>query len=199
MRSIPEALNKVSYWYRTTIDVPATYRRRRTWLHFGGVNYAGEIWLNSTKLGTLKGAFARGDFDITGLVKAGKPAGLAVLVAPQPHAGLPHEHTVANGTGHNGGQTAIDGPTFLSTIGWDWLMAVRDRDTGLWQPVALSDSGPVTIEAPHVVSHLSTGLDSADLNIATTLTNHTDHPVTGMLVGTIIGESQPVEFRRRSR
>ncbi len=197
MRLIPESLNKASYWYRTTIHVPARYNGRRTWLHFGGVNYAAEIWLNGQKLGSMKGAFIRGDFDLTALVKPGTSAGLAVLVAPQPHPGVPHEHTVANGTGHNGGQTAIDGPTFLASIGWDWLMAVRDRDTGLWQPVTLSDSGPVTIKAPHVVSHLSTELDSADLDIAATLANHTDHAVTGTLVGTITGEPSPIEFRKQ--
>lgn len=197
MRSIPESLNKASYWYRTVINLPATHKGRRTWLNFDGVNYAAEIWLNGGKLGTLKGAFVRGHFDVTGLLKPGRPAVLAVLVSPQPHPGLPHEHTVANGTGHNGGETALDGPTFLATIGWDWLMAVRDRDTGLWQPVTLSDSGPVTIEAPYVVSHLSTGLDSADLDVTATLTNHTDHPVTGMLVGTISGEPQPIEFRKK--
>ncbi len=37
--------------------------------------------------------------------------------------------------GPNGGESAIDGPTFLSTIGWDWLPAIRDRDTGIWQKV----------------------------------------------------------------
>ncbi len=195
MRAIPESLNKASYWYRTTVTVPAGYKGRRTSLHFGGVNYAAEIWLNGRKLGTMKGAFARGDFDITGLVKPGKPAGLAVLVAPQPHPGVSHEHTVAGGMGPNGGETAIDGPTFLSAIGWDWLMTVRDRDTGLWQPVTLTDSGPVTIEAPHVVSHLSAALDSADLDIRATLNNHTDRPVTGTLVGTVTGEPNPVEFR----
>lgn len=196
MRAIPESLNRTSYWYRTTLQVPASARGRRTTLHFGGVNYSAEIWLNGKQVGTMKGAFVRGDFDITSLVQPGKAAGLAVLVGPQPHPGTPHEHTVANGTGHNGGETALDGPTFLSTIGWDWLMAVRDRDTGLWQPVTLSENGPVSIDAPHVVSDLSASLDTADLHVSATLTNHTDKPVSGTLVGTITGESNPIEFRR---
>ena len=40
MRAIPESLNKTSYWYRTTFTVPAAYKGRHTWLHFGGINYA---------------------------------------------------------------------------------------------------------------------------------------------------------------
>ena len=55
-------------------------------------------------------------------------------------------HTLRNGVGQNGGITALDGPTFLSTIGWDWLDAVRDRDTGIWQKVFLSATGPVVVE-----------------------------------------------------
>ena len=42
MRSIPESLNKTSYWYRTRFAIPATYKGRHVWLHFGGVNYAAE-------------------------------------------------------------------------------------------------------------------------------------------------------------
>jgi len=43
MRAIPESLNKTSYWYRTTFIVPAAYKGRHTWLHFGGINYSAEI------------------------------------------------------------------------------------------------------------------------------------------------------------
>src|ERR1035437_10342546 len=39
MRAIPESMNKASYWYRANLTVPASYNRRYTWLHFGGVNY----------------------------------------------------------------------------------------------------------------------------------------------------------------
>jgi mannosylglycoprotein endo-beta-mannosidase len=196
MRAIPESLNKASYWYRATLTVPRSYSGRRTWLHFGGVNYSAQIWLNGKQIGVLKGAFLRGDFDITEAVKPGKTTGLAVLVSPQPHPGTPHEHTVANGTGHNGGETAIDGPTFLSTIGWDWLMAVRDRATGLWQPVTLSDSGPVTVETPQVVSHLSPALDAAGLDVSAKLLNHSGKSVAGVLVGTISGEPNSIVFRK---
>ena len=58
MRAIPESLNKTSYWYRTTLTIPATYRGRRTWLHFGGINYSAEIWVNGRQVGSLRGAFS---------------------------------------------------------------------------------------------------------------------------------------------
>jgi beta-mannosidase len=107
MRLIPESLNKTSYWYRTTFAVPASYKARHTWLHFGGINYSSEIWVNGQRAGTTRGAFIRTDLDISALVKPGTTATLAILVAPQPHPGIPVEHTVANGVGKNGGDTAI--------------------------------------------------------------------------------------------
>jgi mannosylglycoprotein endo-beta-mannosidase len=185
MREIPESLNKTSYWYRTTFNVPAVYKGRRIWLHFGGINYSAQIWVNGQQAGTIRGAFIRGDFDVSEFVKPGHRAVLAVLVAPQPHPGIPHEHTVALGVGQNGGETAIDGPTFLSTIGWDWLPAVRDRDTGIWLPVTMNATGPVLVKDPFITADLSAAHDSADLHFAATLENKSPKPVTGTLTGVI--------------
>ena len=145
---IPESLNKTPWWYRTEFVVPAAYTGRQTWLNFDGINYSADIWLNGHNIGHMIGAFQRGRFNITPLVKPGQPAVLAVLITPQPHPGVPHEHTIAAGLGPNGGITAVDGPTFLSTIGWDWIPAIRDRDSGIWAPVFLSSTGPVTLRDP---------------------------------------------------
>ena len=196
MRAIPESLNKTRYWYRTTFTVPEQYRGKHTWLHFGGVNYSAEVWVNGRQAGTMRGAFIRGEFDVTAMVQPGRRAVVAVLVSPQPHPGIPHEHTVANGVGKNGGETALDGATFLSTIGWDWLPAVRDRDTGIWLPVTLSSTGPVSVKDPYVTSDLNAGHDTADLHLATTLQNNTDQLAVGTLVGTISGQGPDVTFHK---
>ena len=88
--------------------------------------------------------------------------------------------------GPNGGITAIDGPTFLSTIGWDWLPAVRDRDTGIWQKVYLSATGPVVFKDPLVTTDLPLPkTDSSDVAVQATVENVTDQPVKGTLEGTI--------------
>ncbi|RZU40488.1 beta-mannosidase [Edaphobacter modestus] len=196
MRSIPESLNKTSYWYRTTFTVPAAYKGRHTWLHFAGINYSAEVWVNGHKAGEMRGAFLRGDFDISAYVQPGKTAALAVLVSPQPHPGVPHEHTAALGVGKNGGETALDGPTFLSTIGWDWLPAIRDRDTGIWLPVTLSSTGPVIVKDTFVTSDLARTNDAADLSISTTATNLSPKPIQGTLVGTVKGQGEPISFRK---
>jgi mannosylglycoprotein endo-beta-mannosidase len=199
MRAIPESLNKTSYWYRAVVNIPSAYKGRHTWLHFEGINYSSEVWVNGKKAGTTRGAFIRGDFDISEFVKPGHKAVIAVLVSPQPHPGVPHEHTVANGVGANGGESAIDGPTFLSTIGWDWLPAVRDRDTGIFLPVTMDSTGDVIIRDPFVTASLSPSHDMADLHIATALENKSSKPITGTLRGTIQwkdSQDHPITFQR---
>jgi beta-galactosidase/beta-glucuronidase len=108
---IPESLDKESFWYRTSMEVPSSYKGQHVWLNFDGINYASTIWVNGTQVGTTKGAFIGGVFDITANVKPGQKAVLAVLVTPQPHPGISHEHTLRAGIGLNGGESAIDGPT----------------------------------------------------------------------------------------
>ena len=194
---IPENLCRTSYWYRTTFTVPESYSGHRVWLNFDGINYHADVWVNGTKAGAITGAFIRGNFDISSLVQAGQTATLAVLVAPQPHPGDPIEHTISRGVGKNGGITAIDGPTFLCTIGWDWIPGIRDRDTGIWQKVFLSASGPVLIKEPLVTTDLPLPkLDSSDITIQVKLQNLTAQTEKGVFKGSFgdVTFEQPVEI-----
>jgi beta-mannosidase len=178
----PDSLCRTSWWYRNEFNVPADYAGKNIFLNFMGINYAAEVWVNGEKTGDIRGAFARGIFDISKLVAAGKPVAVAVLVAPQPNPGVPHEHTIALGMGQNGGITAMDGPTFMCSLGWDWIPAIRDRNTGLWQKVFLSASGPVAINDPLVTTDLPLPkLDSADIAIQITAKNLSSQPQKGLL------------------
>src|SRR4051812_11153382 len=138
-----------------------------------------EVWLNGVKIGGTVGAFIRGQFDFTPV--AGENV-IAVRVRPPPHPGTPHEQSIAAGVGPNGGQLAIDGPTFAATEGWDWIPAIRDRDTGLWRPVELLVHGAVRILDPKIVTDLPLPrIDSADI--------HVDVPIDNA------GEDRPEEVR----
>ena len=183
---IPESLAHSSYWYRTVIAVPKSYKNHRVWLNFEGINFSADVWVNGVQAGTIRGAFIRGIFDITADVKPGKPAVVAVLIAPQPHPGAPHVHTLRAGIGPNGGISAIDGPTFFSTIGWDWLPTIPDRDTGIWQKVYLSATGPVVVKNPYVTTDLPLPrTDSADVTVQATVENVSGKQVKGELRGSI--------------
>ena len=181
---IPESLAHQAYWYRTTIAIPRAYKGHHIWLNFDGINFSAEVWVNGAAAGTIRGAFIRGTFDITAHARPGGVAVVAVLVRPQPHPGKPHVHTLRTGIGPNGGISSIDGPTFLSTIGWDWLPTIPDRDTGIWQKVYLSATGPVVVKNPYVTTDLPLPrTDSANVTVQATLENITDKREKGVLQG----------------
>uniref|UniRef100_UPI001C2DB1DD glycoside hydrolase family 2 protein n=1 Tax=Sphingomonas bacterium TaxID=1895847 RepID=UPI001C2DB1DD len=176
--AIPEGLARQDYWYRSEFDAPAGEPGRRRYLTFDGVNYAAEVWLNGDVIGTMKGAFIRGRFDVTGRLLPGRNA-VAVRVSPPPHPGLAQEESLTGGNGENGGTMMLDGPTFVATEGWDWIPSVRDRNTGLWQGVTLSETGAATLGDAHVVTTLPRADNSvAQVEITTPVTNPTDRVVT---------------------
>ena len=185
---IPESLARTSYWYRTEFTVPADFANHQVWLNFAGINYIADVWVNGTRVGTIRGAFMRGRFNITALVHPGAAAAVAVLIHPPPHAGDPWEKTVANQRGPNGGGVngalGQDGPTFVASIGWDWVPGIRDRQMGIWQRVTLTASGPVVVKDPSVTTVLPLPkTDSADVSIEATVQNISDVPQTGVLSG----------------
>lgn len=117
--SIPDSLCRMEWWYRVVFNRPEYGSMKKAWLTFEGINYMADCWMNSLKLGTIKGAFARGRFDVTDFLKEKNT--LAVKIYPPDNPGIPHEQSMAAGQGHNGGILCLDGPTFISSEGWDWI------------------------------------------------------------------------------
>src|SRR5580704_4935310 len=182
---IPESLNKQDYWYRVEFHTPKAAHGRRLALTFEGINYRAAVWLNGQPLGSIKGAFIRGVFDVSNVVKSDHANVLAVRVSPPPHPGIPQEQSIKGGPGENGGIMCLDGPTFVATEGWDWIPAIRDRDTGIWQPVTLTASGGVQIGDPQIVTTLPLPDTSrADVEISVPLDNSNAAPVRGTLNAT---------------
>ncbi len=180
--AIPETLNQQDYWYRVEFRAPKSARGRRLTLTFEGINYEAHVWLNGQSLGSIKGAFIRGTFDVTNTIHLDKENILAVRVSPPPHPGIPQEQSVKGGPGENGGIMCIDGPTFVATEGWDWIPAVRDRNTGIWQPVTLTATSSVKIGDPQIVTSLPLpDTTSAQVEITVPLENVSTAPVTGTL------------------
>jgi Exo-beta-D-glucosaminidase Ig-fold domain/Concanavalin A-like lectin/glucanases superfamily/Glycosyl hydrolases family 2/Glycosyl hydrolases family 2, sugar binding domain/Glycosyl hydrolases family 2, TIM barrel domain len=179
--SIPESLAHQDYWYRVEFKTPAAARGRRLTLNFEGVNYAAEVWMNGKKLGGFTGAFLRGKFDVTDIADGGENA-LAVRVSPPPHPGIPNEQSLRGGPGENGGIEVLDGPTFSAAEGWDWIPGIRDRDTGIWQDVTLTATGPVDIGDLNVITMLpKPDRSEADIEIEAPLTNSGSAAIDGEL------------------
>src|SRR6202042_3154182 len=153
-------------------------------------NYAASVWLNGQPLGSIKGAFIRGVFDVTSIAKPDRANVLAVRVSPPPHPGIPQEQSVKGGPGENGGIMCLDGPPFVAPEGWDWIPAIRDRDTGIWQPVTLTATSNVKIGDAQVVTTLPLPDTSrADVEITVPLDNLSTAPVKGTVSASFEGVS----------
>jgi hypothetical protein len=183
--AIPDSLSRQDYWYRSVFDAPMGLQGKELSLTFAGINYAAEIWLNGARLGDIKGAFIRGVFNVTGKLQPGRNV-LAVRVSPPPHPGIPHEQSIAAGPGENGGNLAIDGPTFIASEGWDWIPGIRDRNTGIWQDVELKATGKLRLLDPHVITRLPLPrTDAADLSIGMAVENRASSAVRATLIARI--------------
>ncbi|MBW4026862.1 MAG: glycosyl hydrolase family 2 [Acidobacteria bacterium] len=157
---------KCGWWYRREVIVPAQTSGQTLWLHFGGINYRADIWLNGKRIADrsqVAGAYRTYDFDITADVVPGRPNVLAV-------------------------ETFAPEETDLG-INWvDWNPCPPDKDMGLWGAVNLVTSGEVTLRSPLAVTHFSdASLQRADLTVYGELHNATSHPVHGTVAGTVAG------------
>jgi exo-1,4-beta-D-glucosaminidase len=171
----PDSPYAVSWWYRKAFEIPALYKGKTVWLKFDGINYRANIWLNGKQIAnsdTVAGAWRTFEFNITETAKPGAENVLAVQVFS------PTEHDLAI--------------TFV-----DWNPAPPDKNMGLWRDVYLTESGPVSLRYPTVVTKLNPPTnDHAELTVTAQVKNGTNQPVKGTLKGRIENASfeQEVEL-----
>ncbi|NKE61916.1 glycosyl hydrolase [Lentzea sp. PSKA42] len=168
---IPEALSRHAWWYRRTFPLPKAFAGRKVWLELDGVMQHAEIWLNGTKIGDVTNPFIRGAFDITPALKASGDQVLALRLNPMAHPGSPTDKGSDGGAFPNSGKLYLDSPTYLSISGWDWMPAVRDRGTGIWDHIRLRATGDAVMGDTRVVTTLSNDHKSADIAISVPVRN----------------------------
>ena len=149
---IPDTLCRTDWWYRIKFDVADSLLSDNSRLVFNGINYRAEIWLNGSRLGRMDGAFKRGSFDVKDVLKA-KDNVLAVRISPPDNPGIAHEQNSVE-FGPNGGALCLDGPTFIVSEGWDWMPAMRDRNSGIWQDVRLCFDKGIVIGDTQIITDL---------------------------------------------
>lgn len=150
---VPEALSRHSWWYRRAFQIPAgldTGPGRHIWLEFDGINHHAEIWLNGTQVGEMTHPSARGAFDVTSALRTGGEQVLAVRITPMPHPGNPGDKGPDGSSFVNSSEVSLDFPSYISVSGWDWMPAVRDRVSGIWNHVRLRSTGDAVLGDPRV-------------------------------------------------
>ncbi|WP_405825849.1 beta galactosidase jelly roll domain-containing protein [Streptomyces sp. NBC_01390] len=74
------AFNDGYAWYRTTVDVPASWRARHVRIAFLAAGYSAEVWLDGTHLGKHEGANSPFALPVDGALRPGTRQTIAVRV-----------------------------------------------------------------------------------------------------------------------
>lgn len=169
---ISESYFTSDFWYRDEFVMPESFLGKEVILNFDGINWKADIYFNAALIGRIDGAFIRGRFDVTELVKPGANA-LAVKIHRNDNPGIVKEQDRITAD-INGGILGADNPTMHCAIGWDWIPTVRGRNIGIWNDVFLSCyDGGVSIDDVFVDTDLPLpDLSYADLSPIVTVTNH---------------------------
>jgi exo-1,4-beta-D-glucosaminidase len=166
-----------SWWYRTEFKLPAastatTAAKKLDWLHFNGINYRANIWLNGQKVADAKdvaGTYRTFEFNVSKFLKHGATNILAVEIS-------------------------APGKDDLGITWVDWNPTPPDKDMGIWKEVFLTESAGVTVRNPFVSSKLGPDYKTAALTVEADLQNSSEKPVRGVLRAEIdkIRINQPV-------
>ncbi|MGB9467082.1 MAG: sugar-binding domain-containing protein [Candidatus Acidiferrum sp.] len=163
-----------SWWFRAEFAASSALAQKNAWLHFLGINYRANVWVNGQKIGDAKdvaGTYRAFEFNVSKNIQAGKTNAVALeIFAPQKDD--------------------------LGITWVDWNPTPADKDMGIWKEVFLTTSGDVSVRHPFVASKLDSEYKTAALTVSADLRNTADHPVKGILRGDIEGISleKPVEL-----
>ncbi len=165
---------RCSHWFRTEFTAPTSLTTKAAWLHFLGINYRANVWLNGKKIADraeVAGAFRTYEIRVNELLHKNGLNALAVEVfAPEKHD--------------------------LGLTWVDWNPTPPDKDMGIWREVFLSGSGEVTLRAPFVQTKLSADYNSAELTLSAELRNSSNHALETVFHAEVDGDhlSQPVQL-----
>lgn len=174
--------NYYTYWFVKDFEEAAPVGGHQVYLNFRGINYSAEIYLNGKKVNpkTHVGMFLRESYNISSLLNKNGKNRLAVLVYPPDPVGNP------NG-GQGGDGRIAKGVGLQYTAGWDWIVPMRDRNTGIWDKVTIEKTGEVNLLNPHVIT-IVPGVrkvlgdqQPAIIKASAELQNPTNHAVKGVL------------------
>jgi exo-1,4-beta-D-glucosaminidase len=163
-----------SWWFRTEFVAPADLAQKNAWLHFLGINYRANVWVNGVNVGDAKdvaGTYRTFEFNVSKNLHFGTTNAVALeIFAPQKDD--------------------------LGITWVDWNPTPADRDMGIWKEVFLTSSGDVSVRHPFVASKLDAEYKTAALTVSADLRNTSDRAVKGVFRGEIdeISFEKPMEL-----
>ena len=126
-------------WYHRRIEVPESFRGKRVLLHFGGVDYLSEVYIDGHFVGRHWGGAVGFTHEISRFVSSGATHDLVVWVHDDVRSGV-----------QPGGKQR-------SEFDFRRLRASYTRTTGIWQTVWMEAVDEASLESVQIVPDIHTG------------------------------------------
>jgi len=133
MQKVDAAQFKQPWWFRTTFKLKASDLKKKVTLHFNGINYRADLWVNGQKvvgMDTFAGAYRMFSFNINPYIREGENT-LALKMIQ-----------------------FVDGEYSIGFCDWNPLPA--DRNLGIFRDVFLEVNNGIKIRSPFVYSKVDT-------------------------------------------
>ncbi len=139
-----------SWWYRNEFQIPKELQKGDLWFDIEGINYRANIWLNGKRIAGqdhIIGTYRTYSINISNhIIKDSKNVVAFEIFSPQ----------------------ADD----LAMSWIDWCPTPPDDNMGIWRPIFLRTSGPVSLISAFINPRLNVNnLKEAEIEIAITLKN----------------------------
>jgi exo-1,4-beta-D-glucosaminidase len=158
---------RCSWWWRKEFAVKPPLSGDYFWLHFPGINYRANVWVNGKKIADAKdvaGTYRIFEFDVTATVNTNGQNAIALEIFAPEKSDL--------------------GITWV-----DWNPTPADKDMGIWKEVTLSSNGPVALRNAFVYSKLGAEYKTAELSLSADLRNQTGKRLEGTLFAEVDGQT----------
>jgi beta-galactosidase/beta-glucuronidase len=123
-------------WYRRTVAIPATWRGRRTLLHFQAVDYDTTVWVNGVEVSRHRGGSTPITADLAGVAEPGDKALIVVRARD--------DHRASQPKGKQSSAFANEGCLYT-------------RTTGIWQTVWMEPVPHTRLERPRITPDVAGG------------------------------------------
>ncbi|MBK7106995.1 MAG: glycoside hydrolase family 2 [Ignavibacteriae bacterium] len=163
LKNISTEQFKIPWWYRSEFIMNDEQVNQTVLLHFDGINYKANVWLNGKLIADEKnifGAFRRFQFNISENIKVGKNILAIEVIPPKPGD---------------------------FTIGFvDWNPNPPDNNLGIFRDISIHFNKGVEIKNPFVESEIDlTNFRNAELIVSAELVNHLAKKINCELIGKI--------------
>ena len=133
-----------SLWYERTFTVPSGWKGKNVLLHFGGVDWKAEVFVNGQRVGEHKGGFDPFSYDITPYLKKSGKQTLTVKVFD----------ATDNGMQPRGKQCIVNSAIWYTPV------------SGIWQTVWMEPVDKTHITSYYPVGNLAKSLITVDVKTA---------------------------------